>query len=218
MADYPVFGAPEEDPKFEGGQPTAQPMNAGVPDPMAADKANKTGAPDMYETIVGEQSFLGKIASKIPGFSGYVERGRRREADQIIRETIGARLEDERLRLSNVHQDLSSDIILAIDHAEPLGRAESRMMGLINKIRSAPQGYAGFFDAVKIKEDDLARIYQFDAGMMDYVDEIAADIDALQIAVQDSSNIDGAIRALDTSVQEASATFNSRQEILSGVA
>jgi hypothetical protein len=105
-----------------------------------------------------------------------------------------------------------------MDHAEPLGWAESRMMGLINKIRTAPQGYAGFFDAVKIKEDDLARIYQFDAGMMDYVDEISADIDALQVAVHESGNISGAIRSLDTSVQEASATFNSRQEILSGVA
>jgi hypothetical protein len=213
MADYPVFSAPEEDPKSE-----AQPTIPSMPDPLADEKAGKIGAPDMYEKIVEEQSFLGKIASKIPGFSGYIEKGRRREADQIIRDTIGFRLEDERLRLSNVHQDLSSDIILAMDHAEPLGRAESRMMGLINKIRTAPQGYAGFFDAVKIKEEELARIYQFDAGMMDYVDEISADIDALQVAVHESGNISGAIRSLDTSVQEASATFNSRQEILSGVA
>lgn len=214
MADYPVFSAPEEEPTTEELKETAS-----VPPPAPAGAGAKgSDTPDMYERIVDEQSFLGKIASKIPGFSGYVEKARRREADQIIRDTIAARLEDVRLRLANVHQDLARDIVLAMDHAEPLGRAESRIMGLINKIRSAPQGYAGFFDAVKIKEEDLARIYQFDAGMMDHVDEISADVDALQTAVMDGGNIAGAIRALDTNVQEASATFNTRQEILSGVA
>lgn len=214
MPDYPVYSAPEEDPKMD----TAAMPEA--PKPFVPPSEPKVGSPlpDMYEKIEGESTFLGRIASKIPGFSGYMERGRRREADQIIRDTIAARLEEERMKLANVHQELGRDIVKAMDYAEPLGRADGRMMGLVNKIRSAPQGYAGFFDAVKIKEEDLARIYQFDANMMNYVDEIAADVAAVQTAVYDNGNIGAAIRALDASVQEASATFNARQELLSGVA
>lgn len=214
MPDYPVFTSPDEEPKFDA---SATPE---VPKVNPAASAPKTGAPlpDMYEKIEGESTFLGRLASKIPGFSGYMERGRRREADQVIRETIAARLEEERMKLSNAHQELSRDIVKAIDFAEPLGRADSRMMGLVNKIKSAPQGYAGFFDAVKIKEDDLARIYEFDANMMNYVDEIGADVAAVQTAVFDGGDIGGSIRALDASIQEASSTFNARQELLSGVA
>jgi len=177
----------------------------------------KDPLPDMYGKIQDESSVLGDLAAKIPGFSGYIERSRRREADQILRETIASRLEASRLTLSNVHQELSRDIVKAMEHAEPLGRADTRLMGLIGKVRDAPQGYAGFFDAVKIKEDDLARIYAFDGSMLTYSEQVGLDIDALQEATIDDGDIDDAIRALDTTLREANLTFDSRNEILSGV-
>ena len=174
--------------------------------------------PDMYDKIEGESTILGKIASKIPGFSGYIEKSRRREADQMLRETIAARLEESRINLGGVQQSLSRDIIKAIDHAEPVGRADTRLMGLIGKIRDAPQGYAGFFDAVKVKEDDLARVYAFDESMLAYSEQIAADVSAIEKAVDMDGDISGSIRSLDDSLREANTTFNSRNEILFGVA
>ncbi len=174
--------------------------------------------PDMYEKIQDESTFLGKIASKIPGFSGYMEKSRRREADEILRRTLSDRMEASRLELSAVHEELSRDILLAIDHAEPLGRIDNRLMGLIGKVKDAPQGYAGFFDAVKVQEDDLARVYEFDNNMMAYADHIATGVAAVQKAVNDGGNVGQAIRDLDRTVQEANSTFGSRQEILTGVA
>lgn len=173
--------------------------------------------PDMYDKIEEESTFLGRLASKIPGFSGYMERSRRREADQILRDTISARLDQSRLQLAGVHQELSRDIVRAIEYAEPLGRADSRLMGLIGKIRDAPQGYAGFFDAVKIKEDELARVYAFDESMMAYGDQIAADVDALEAGVMDTKDLADLIRSLHDTLREAHSTFDTRQEILSGV-
>lgn len=186
--------------------------------PVQNETLKGSSVPDMYEKIESEETILGRLAKKIPGFSGYMERSRRRQADQILRDTIASRLEETRLRLANVHQDLSRDIIKAIDHAEPLGRADSRLMGLIGKIKDAPQGYAAFFDAVKVKEGDLARLYLFDEQMLGHAEEIEADVNALQQAVDLDEDIDGAIRALDASVQEANQAFSSRQEILRGVA
>jgi hypothetical protein len=54
--------------------------------------------------------------------------------------------------------------------------------------------------------------------MMNHVDKIAAEVDVLQVAVANDGDIKGSIRALDAAVQEASTIFNSRQELLSGVA
>ncbi len=181
-------------------------------------KMKKEPLPDMYDKIEDESSALGDLAAKIPGFGGYIERSRRREADQLLRETIASRLEASRLSLTNVHQELGRDIVKAMDFAEPLGRADTRLVGLIGKVRDAPQGYAGFFDAVKIKEDDLARIYSFDESMFAYCDQISADVDMVEKATLDDSDIDEAIRTLDSTLQEANATFDSRKEILSGVA
>lgn len=170
----------------------------------------------LIDKIEGEVTGLGRLASKIPGIGGYMEKSRRRDADQILRKTIVDRLEASRLQLGEVHQELSRDIILAIDHAEPLGRVDTRLMGLIGKIDDAPTGYAGFFSAIKIKEEELERVYHFDAQMLDHADLIQANVDALGKAVRDNHDVAGAIRALDNSVKEANDAFGDRQEILSG--
>jgi hypothetical protein len=176
-----------------------------------------SSVPDMYDKIDSESTGLGKLLGKIPGFNGYIEKGRRREADQILRETIASRLEESRLKLAGVHQELSRDIIKAIDYAEPLGRADTRLMGLIGKIKDAPEGYAGFFDAVKVKEEELAQIYAFDEAMLTFSEEIDADVDAIEKSVLDEGDIDFAIRELDNTLRDANVTYNSRQEVLSGV-
>lgn len=172
---------------------------------------------DLYDKITGESTGLEKLLGKIPGLSGYMEKGKRREADQLLRETISARMEASRLQLGKVSEDLSSDIIKAIDHAESLGRVDNRLMGLIGKIKDAPEGYAGFFDAVKVKEDDLARVYAFDESMLNHADDIQANVAVLEKSVVDDGDIKSAIRDLDTAVRTANDTFASRNEILMGV-
>ena len=172
---------------------------------------------DLYDKIQGESGGLSGLLEKIPGLSGYMEKSRRREADQLLRETVSSRLEEARLQLSRTHQELSRDIIKAMDYAEDLGRTDNRLMGLIGKIKDAPQGYAGFFDAVKVKEDDLARIYAFDESMIGHADQISADVAALEKATIDDGDIRGALRGLDTAVREASDIFNSRDEVIKGV-
>ena len=177
----------------------------------------KENVSDLYDQITGEDNGLQDLLQKIPGLSGYMEKGQRRKADQILRETLSARLEQSRLQLSNVHQELGRDIILAMDYAEPLGRADNLLMGLIGKIKDAPVGYAGFFDANKVKEDDLARIYAFDEGMFNHAAEIEASIAATEKAVQGSGDINSAIRALTTDLQEANQDFAMRDEVIKGV-
>ncbi|MDX1614440.1 MAG: hypothetical protein R3300_09025 [Candidatus Promineifilaceae bacterium] len=173
--------------------------------------------PDMYDKIEKESSSLANLVSKIPGFQGYIERSRRREADQLLRQTIAARLEETRLQLSAVQQELSRDIVKAIEYAEPIGRADTKLVGLIGKIRDAPQGYAGFFDAVKVREEDLARIYDFDETMLAEADEIAADVDALEKATREDGDIGAQIKELDDTLRQANSVFNSRQEVISDV-
>jgi hypothetical protein len=170
---------------------------------------------NMYETIADQRGFFSNLISKIPGFKGYMEKAGRREADQLLRDTISSRLEQSRLDLAAVQQTLSRDIAIAIDFAEPIGRADNQLMGLIGKIKDAPQGYAGFFDPVKVKEEDLERIYNFDNQMLDHVAQINADIAALAKAVNEGAHIDPAITMLNQDLRLANEIFNTRQEVIS---
>jgi hypothetical protein len=172
---------------------------------------------DMYGKITDERGFLRNLISKIPGFKGYMEKAGRREADQLLRDTISSRMEQSRLDLAAVQQALSRDIIAAIDFAEPIGRADNQLMGLIGKIKDAPQGYAGFFDPIKVEEEDLERIYNFDNQMLDHAAQIDADIAALNKAVTEGANIEAAIDQLNQDLKLANELFNSRQEVISEV-
>ncbi len=172
---------------------------------------------DLYQTIGDERGPLSKLLSKIPGFKGYMEKKSRRDADQLLRDTISGRLQQTRLDLADVLRTLSRDIILGIEYAEPIGRADNQLMGLINKIKDAPQGYAGFFDAVKVKEDDLARLYAFDEQMLTQAEQIAADVAALHKTVENGLNIHDAIVTLTNNLRAANEAFNSRQEVLNQV-
>jgi hypothetical protein len=172
---------------------------------------------DLFAKITGESTGLGNLLNKVPGLDGYMERSRRREADALLRRTIADRLEDIRLQFSSVHEEISRDIIKAIDHAESLGRVDTRFYGLIGKIKDAPVGYAGFFDAVKVKEDDLARIYAFDETMLNHVDQIEAGTAALNKAARDDGDVGTTIRDLNRMLQDANETFASRDEVIQGV-
>ncbi len=172
---------------------------------------------DLFDKIQSESTGLGNLLNKIPGLDGYMERSRRREADQLLRKTIADRLEGSRLQLGGVSEALSRDIIKAIDHAEPMGRVDTRLMGLIGKVKDAPQGYAGFFDAIKVKEEDLARIYAFDENMLGFAEQIAAETAVLAAAVEEDGDVAAAIRELDNTVKEANSTFDGRDEVIKGI-
>ena len=70
---------------------------------------------------------------------------------------------------------------------------------------------------MKVKEDDLAQLYSFDEAMLGFADEIGAAIDALEKSVDDNGDIEFSIRELDRILKDANETYNSRQELLSGV-
>ncbi len=170
-----------------------------------------------YDKIVGDTGRLRNLLSKIPGLSGYMERGRRREADQLLRDTITGRLEQVRLDYSNVFQTVGRDIFLAMDYSERLGRADNLLMGLIGKIKDAPVGYASFFSAVKVDAEDLARLYSFDEQMLNHTEQIAAEVATLTKAVDGGTDMAEPLTALTNALLTANEAFNSRQEVLNGI-
>ncbi len=170
------------------------------------------------ENDEGVMSRLDRLIRKIPGFSGYLDKKERREADRELREALARKLDQVRLELGGISETLSADIVLAIDHAEPIGRVDNRLMGLIGKINDAPSGYSSFFDANQIDEADLDRVYVFDSAMLAYVEEAGDQIKALQQAVDERTHIAATIRELDSVLKDANSEFATRNEIIKGMA
>jgi hypothetical protein len=166
---------------------------------------------DLYDKIKDSQGLLGKIASVIPGFSGYMNRETRRDADKLLRETIANRYSEQLSRISDLQVQLVSSG--GIDWVDDLQDSATRLRRFIDMVRTAAYGYAGLFDAVKVNEAELAKLYQFDLALLDNVSKVAAAIDNVEASIG-GDGMAAAVRNLSSVVAEANITYERRKEVL----
>jgi hypothetical protein len=166
---------------------------------------------DIFDKVISEQDIFKKILSKLPGFKGYFERSDRRAADKLLREMISDHYQQQWARLSGIQRDLvNAGRIEVLDDIET---ASIKIRTFIDKVKTASYGYAGFFDAVKIKEDDLAQVYQYDLTLLTLLDSITAAIDNLEASLE-TDGLPAAIRNLIQKAQDSLDAFNKRSEVM----
>ena len=74
---------------------------------------------DMISRVEGERGLLERIADKIPGFRGYLDKEKRRDADKLLRDAVAARFQEQMRRLPEIQQQmLNSGGILFVDDVE----------------------------------------------------------------------------------------------------
>ncbi|MBN1535130.1 MAG: hypothetical protein JW908_00255 [Anaerolineales bacterium] len=156
-----------------------------------------------------------KILNFIPGFKGYIERQKRRDADKLLRDTIADRVEEKWARVSAIQRDfISKGEIALVDDMEA---AAIKLRTFADRVRRAPRGYSSLFEAVKINEDELAQLYQYDASMLEMTESVGSAIDNIE-ASMGTEGLAAAIRNLVSITQQCIDVFNRRDEVVtSGV-
>jgi hypothetical protein len=150
------------------------------------------------------QDVLERLANKIPGFKGYRERELRRDADQLTREHLAGLLEACKKPLNELSVTISrSGDLSGINDLET---ARKRLDKVAARIRYADRGYSGFFDALKVEEATLARVYEFDLGLLAGVEAVGG---ALAGPLTGVAGLIESLGALDAQLTE-------REAILSG--
>jgi hypothetical protein len=167
---------------------------------------------DLRETIESALGGLESLVSKIPGYKGYKEKEMRREADKLLRMEVASRFDEQRKRLSELQMQLISQA--QIEFVDDLERAVMKLQLLVDRLKTASYGYAGLFDAVKVKEDQLDALYEFDNQMLDYVDEVASGVDQVASAIATKEGIGVAIAELVVTVEQANLTYGHRHEAI----
>jgi hypothetical protein len=169
---------------------------------------------DFFGRVTGDQDPIKKLASYIPGFSGYIERQNRRAADKLLRDTVARRFEELYKRLSALQADLVSQG--GIEYIDDMEKASLQIRMFTDKIRNATYGYSGLFDAVKINEAELAKIYAFDAAFFDIADQLKNAMDTVEATLGTPEGLPAVIRNLVTLARQAVTTYEQRYEIFNG--
>lgn len=166
---------------------------------------------DLFERVVGQRDALKKLIAKLPGFKGYYERSDRRSADKLLRETIAEKFQVQWQRISSIQRDLvSTGHIDVIDEIE-IGAI--RLRQFIDKVKTAAYGYSGFFDATKVNEAELEKVYQYDLTLVEMVDEVSGAVDNLEASI-DTDGFPASIRNLNQKAQVCLDAFAQRSELM----
>lgn len=169
---------------------------------------------DIYGKVEGDRTALEKLADIIPGWKGYQERVTRRKADQVLRQTLAEKLAAQRKRFDVAQKELIENG--RIEFVDDIGSAVTQLQTFIDRVRFASYGYAGVFDAVKINEEELEQIYNFDAALFDYVNRLDTANDRLREAIDTGQGIKEVIRIVQDICREANSTFDQREHVILG--
>jgi hypothetical protein len=172
---------------------------------------------DYRQTVEDSKGGLEKLVSKIPGYRGYKEKENRRAADKLLRDHLAGQLGEQRRRLVELQRGLLEGGGLML--MDDLERAVTKVQKLADKIRTASYGYAGLFDAVKVKEEDLDALYEFDEDMLTHILNIQTAVDSLAGVLESGGeDVKGTIRGVTSAAGEAEDAWRKREQAIQGPA
>ena len=166
---------------------------------------------DIFGTVQSGHDIFTKIASKIPGFKGYVESQDRRASDKLLREEIARHFSQLEARVSDVQTQAIS--MGEIEYLDDLESSAIKLRQFADRIRGASYGYSALFAAVKVKADDLAKLYAYDMTLLEMTDGISAAIDNVEASLG-TDGIAAALRHLIRKSQEAVTAYENRHSII----
>jgi hypothetical protein len=159
----------------------------------------------LKDQVLGGRNWIQKVVEWIPGFRGYYGREHRRDADKLVREAIAARLATASEAVGTATAALAK--AKRLDDVDRAGRLSQRLLTAADRARTAAQGYSGFFDAMKVREPELDRIYEHDVALLA----------AAESANQKASALDSqkpSFDALESEVSKIEKGLDARKEVL----
>ena len=164
---------------------------------------------DFQGQIESGRGKLKNLLLKIPGFKGYIEMQDRRTADKMVREVVADSYQEALDQLTGVMNEFIDRGDL--EYMDKLEGVVTKMRTFIDKIRHAVYGYTGFFDAIRVDENKLERLYDYDQALLDGIDDIRQTLEELASAVE-SDKIKNLIAALNNQAQEMVKRADRRKE------
>ena len=172
---------------------------------------------DVYSDVKSQMRLSERIAAFLPGFRGYKEKELRRESDRLIRNHIYLKLSTAKTDLRTISQKLADRRYL--DVMTDMDRLLAKMDRVVEKVNHASYGYSGFYDAVKVKEENLDRMIDFDNKLIDNVTALSTEIDAFkaELASGVTANLKTRVQAVTDKLESLEDTFDKREEVILGV-
>jgi len=167
--------------------------------------------PDFQERIEKRRRMLERLTGLIPGYNRYQQLEKRRDADRANRDILYGDLKEQIDALERLNLALTD--AKKIDDLDDVDRALSKLRTVADRIRLADYGVSGFFDALKIEEEELDRMYDFDLSLAEHVKAIKDKVAEIKV---DEPVIEHLLE-LDLLIEGLDQRFSKREQVMMGV-
>jgi phage shock protein A len=159
-----------------------------------------------------QRNVVESILWHVPGFRGYLEKEYRRDSDQLQRKWLADRLQRAKPGLD----ELSRRLVDArqVDLLPQIDRVRARLEKLLGRIRSAMQGYSGFFDLVRVDEHLLDQVYQYDVDLIQAVETLGQAVEQLP---GQQEQVTAALAEVSRQIDDLGRQWDAREDVLRGL-
>lgn len=173
---------------------------------------------DIRKLVVTDRGWIKKIQAFLPGYKKYRTCEDLRAADSMLRKELAAKLEIVEKHIKRSREEITKN--MDFDLINRIGELVNIAHRVTEKVRHAEQGYAPWISGdVRIEEDELSLLYEYDLSMIDNIERLMEEADHLKEAsVSGTPDRSDKIRALRSSMEEFEGTFSQRIAKVTNVA
>ncbi|MHC1680616.1 MAG: hypothetical protein AB9860_05135 [Methanomassiliicoccales archaeon] len=173
--------------------------------------------PDIRDRVEDDRGLLKKIQTVIPGFRGYRIREDLRDSDRMLRAELAKRLGLQRSQMEDARR--------ALVRENPMSKALEEIGGVVNamkrvegEILHAEVGYSGISADIKIKDNELNRLYEYDNSMIEslnFIDDALIKVPEMVESGDDADLLD-AVETVRKRVDGLESRFKRRKAAITG--
>ena len=172
--------------------------------------------PDIRDKVEEDRGLIKRIQMHIPGYAGYRRREDLRAADKLLRIQIADRLTAIRRDVEGIRGFMTRNYVK--DNIEQLGNLILSFQEVEGKLRFSAGGYSGISADIRIEENELEKLYEYDYTMVNALDMISQSVPPMDAAVK-SSNSNAAATSIENAKQNLDAldkAFRQRLQVITG--
>ncbi|MBP3385983.1 MAG: hypothetical protein J6K69_03920 [Candidatus Methanomethylophilaceae archaeon] len=165
-----------------------------------------------YE-IKSKMTLAERVAMYVPGYRGYRERNLRRDEDRAVRNELSRAIQGTKQELATVQRTLVRQPGPMMD----VERIRTKVDRYDIDVKKAANGYSGFHASMKVQQEDLDRLVEWDAGLFDDIELLRQHTSELMAATDSDGEVQTCIRQLERTIDSLIESYNQRESIMKGL-
>ncbi len=171
--------------------------------------------PDLRNRVEDSRGLLKKIQLVVPGFRGYRQLEDLREADELLRRQVVQMLQGTESLVKQARTNMVNNGDYG--NLQPAASLLSKMQMLEGDIMHAEQGYSGISPAIRVKQQTLDALYEYDYAFIASASLLKSTADAAGIASLSGDNLNSELAKLSVMADDIRSSLSKRMEAVENI-